>query len=78
MELFGVDPPFLNQLNGDELIEAIRNCHAPPPLPNLKYYGEDFELRMHGLLNVCLQIDPVERFSADELLLLFDMIFPTN
>ena len=51
---------------------------APPDLPNLKCYGEDFELQMHGLLGVCLKMDPTERFSAEELLILFEMIFKNH
>ena len=78
LEILGQDPPFLNQLTGDELIEAIRGVKTPPPLPNLKCYGDNFERRMHGILEVCLEIDPAERFSAEELLFLFDRIFPQN
>ena len=78
LEILGRDPPFLNQLNGQALIEAIRGVKTPPPLPNLKCYGQDFERRMHGILEVCLEIDPAERFTAEELLFLFDRIFPTN
>ena len=75
LELFGVDPPFLNEANVFQLIRRISNMQAPPPLPNLKCYGEDFELRMHGLLDECLKIDPTERFSSEELLMLFEKIF---
>jgi serine/threonine protein kinase len=78
LELFGVNPPFLYQLNGQALIEAIRGLQAPPPLPDLKFYGQDFEIKMHGLLDVCLKIDPAERFTAEELLFVFDSIFETN
>ena len=76
MELFGIDPPFFDVVDQRELIRLISNLQAPPPLPDLKNYGEDFELRMHGLLQVCFCMDPAERFSAEELLELFDMIFP--
>jgi len=30
---------------------------------------------MHGFLEVCLQMNPIERFSAEELLELFERIF---
>jgi serine/threonine protein kinase len=75
LELFGVDPPFLYEADFTRLIQNITNIQAPPPLPNLKCYGEDFELRMHGFLEVCLQMNPTERFSAKELLTLFERIF---
>jgi serine/threonine protein kinase len=78
LELFGIDPPFIYEKNVHRLIHQISNLKAPPPLPDLKCYGEDFELRMHRILNVCLQIDPAERFSAEELLILFERIFPPN
>jgi serine/threonine protein kinase len=78
LELLGFEPPFLHQLNGQALIEAIRGLQAPPPLPDLKFYGQDFEIKMHGLLDVCLKIDPAERFTAEELLFVFDSIFETN
>jgi serine/threonine protein kinase len=77
-EILGFNPPFLHQLNGQALIEAIRGLQAPPPLPDLKFYGQDFEIKMHGLLDVCLKIDPAERFTAEELLFVFDSIFETN
>lgn len=76
MELFGIDPPFFDVVDQRRLIRIISELQAPPPLPDLKNYGEDFKLRMHGLLEVCFYMDPSERFSAEELLQLFDMIFP--
>lgn len=78
LELFGVDPPFLNEGNVFQLIKKVCNMQSPPDLPNLKCYGEDFELRMHGLLGVCLKMDPTERFSAEELLIRFKMIFKNH
>lgn len=55
--------------------DVERLIQVPSPLPNLRCYGEDFELRMHGFLEVCLQMNPTERFSAKELLTLFERIF---
>jgi serine/threonine protein kinase len=78
LELFGVDPPFMYEFDVSALIHHISNMQAPPPLPNLKCYGEDFELRMHGLLNECLKMDPTERFSSEELLFLFESIFKNH
>ena len=75
LELFGVDPPFLYKPDVTILIRNITNVQAPPPLPNLRCYGEDFELRMHGFLETCFQLNPSERFSAEELLMLFERIF---
>jgi serine/threonine protein kinase len=75
LELFGVDPPFLYELDVTILIRNITNVQSPPPLPNLRCYGEDFELRMHGFLETCFQLNPSERFSAEELLMLFERIF---
>ena len=75
LELFGVDPPFLYEPDVTMLIHKITNIQAPPPLPNLRCYGEDFELQMHGFLETCFQLNPSERFSAEELLMLFESIF---
>lgn len=75
LELFGVDPPFLYEADPFRIMYKISHLQAPPPLPNLKFYGEDFELRMHGLLGVCLQLNPAERFSAEQLLILFEENF---
>jgi serine/threonine protein kinase len=75
LELFGVDPPFLYEPDVTILIRNITNVQSPPPLPNLRCYGEDFELRMHGFLETCFQLNPSERFSAEELLMLFERIF---
>ena len=76
MELFGIDPPFFNVVDQRELVRLIRELQAPPQLPDLKNYGEDFKLRMHRLLEVCFYMNSADRFSAEEFLEFFDMIFP--
>ena len=76
MELFGIDPPFFDVVDQRELVRLIRELQAPPPLPDLKNYGDDFRLRMDGLLKVCFYMDPAKRFSAEDFLEFFDIIFP--
>jgi serine/threonine protein kinase len=76
MELFGIDPPFFDVVDQRVLVRLISELRAPPRLPDLENYGDDFRLRMDGLLEVCFYMDPAERFSAEEFLEFFDMIFP--
>jgi len=72
-EIVGVDPPFLDQVKyPNQLIRSIRELQAPPALPDLKNYGEDFERKIHALLNGCLKMDPAERLTGRQLLEIFD------
>ena len=64
-EIVGVDPPFLDQVKyPNQLIRSIRELQAPPALPDLKNYGEDFERKIHALLNGCWKMDPAERLTG--------------
>ena len=72
-EIVGVDPPFLYQIKDQNLlIRAIRELQAPPALPDLKCYGEDFERKIHAILSGCLKMNPAERLTARQLLEVFD------
>jgi serine/threonine protein kinase len=72
-EIVGMDPPFLDQARDiHQIIRSIRNLQAPPALPDLKNYGEDFESKIHALLSGCLKINPAERLTAPKLLEVFD------
>jgi serine/threonine protein kinase len=72
-EILGVDPPFLYEIKDQHLlIRAIRELQAPPALPDLKCYGEDFERKIHAILSGCLKMDPAERLTAQQLLEVFD------
>jgi serine/threonine protein kinase len=72
-EIVGVDPPFLDQARDiHRIIQSIRNLQAPPALPDLKCYGEDFESKIHALLSGCLKMNPSERLTAQQLLEVFD------
>jgi serine/threonine protein kinase len=72
-EIVGVDPPFLDQVKDlNRLIRSIRELQAPHALPDLKNYSEDFERKIHALLNGCWKMDPSERLTAHQLLEIFD------
>ena len=72
-EIVGMDPPFSDQARDiHRIIQSIRNLQAPPALPDLKCYGEEFEHKIHALLSGCLKINPVERLTARQLLNVFD------
>jgi len=72
-EIVGVDPPFLYEIKDQNLlIRAIRELQAPPALPDLKCYGEDFERKIHAILSGCLKMNPAERLTAQQLLEVFD------
>jgi serine/threonine protein kinase len=72
-EIVGMDPPFLDQARDiHRIIQSIRNLQAPPALPDLKCYGEDFERKIHAILSSCLKLTPSERLTAQQLLEVFD------
>ena len=72
-EIVGVDPPFLDQVRDTrQIIQSIRNLQAPPALPDLKCYGEEFEHKIHSILSGCLKMTPTKRLTAQQLLEVFD------
>jgi serine/threonine protein kinase len=74
-EIVGGDPLFLYEYKDKDpnlLIQAIRELQAPPALPDLKCYGEDFERKIHALLSGCLKMNPADRLTAQQLLEVFD------
>jgi len=75
-ELFGCPPPFFHIQNPHEAFFHIQNLQAPPPLPKLDNYGEDFENNIHGILEECFRMDPEDRYSVEDLLMLFQRLFP--
>lgn len=78
LELLGMDPPFFHIQDRNQAFRCIKTLSTNPQLPNLKEYGEDFEIRMHKFLEVCFLMNPIERFSAEELFILFEMVFLKN
>jgi len=75
LELIGIPPPFLNMQDQYQLFRSIKNLSGYQ-VPKFDYYGDDFEFRMRGILKQCFQMDPTDRYSAEELLILFDSLFP--
>ena len=72
-EVVGMEPPFLDQSrNIHQIIRSIRELQAPPALPDLKCYGEEFERKIHELLRGCLQMNPAKRLTAQQLLEVID------
>jgi cell division control protein CDC15 len=76
LELLGIPPPFLNMQDQHQLFRSIRDLPGYQ-VPKFDYYGDDFELRMRGILDECFRMDPTERYSAEELLILFELLFPS-
>lgn len=75
-EILGMTPPFFHIQNPHEAFYHIKNLQAPPPLPKLDNYGKDFEDKIHAILEVCFEMDPKDRFLVEELLMLFQRLFP--
>ena len=74
-EIVGGNPLFLYEYKDKDpnlLIQAIRELQAPPALPDLKCYGEEFERKIHALLSGCLKMNPADRLTAQQLLSIFD------
>jgi serine/threonine protein kinase len=75
LELLGIDPPFFHIKDTKQAFQYIQNLTSSQMLPKLQNYDNNFSHRITGLLQECFRIDPNERFSSDELLRFFEMIF---
>ena len=78
LEILGIDPPFFHIKDQKEVFRYIENIKIPPSIPKFNNYGENFDIRIHGLLEESLHMDPMERFSSEELLTLFEKIFANH
>lgn len=78
LEILGVDPPFFQIKDHKEAFLQIKNLKTAPELPKFDNYGENFSGKIHGLLEECFQIDTNERFSSEEVLMLFEKIFANH